>query len=242
MAEKKTIALKVTVDTSEVEQSVERTTETVGDLGKTTKKTSSEMKSGFKAAEQNSKSATKGVGGLTSSLGGMLKSLGLIAIAAEIFLFLKDLFMQNQRVADFFSKSLLTIEIVFGKVAKAVENLVDGLRELKDFDIVAIKNQFLEFGKSVSDSADGALELSERVIQLRKEVEKGAATQRLYALTLQTEIEKQRQIRDDISLTIEKRQEANDKIAVLIDQQLKGEQALANQKPLRTISRPWSAG
>jgi len=229
MAQKE-VAFKVVVDTSQVDEGVEKSIETVEELGDATKKTSDQMKSGFKAAEESSKGASKGVAGIGTSIGGVIKTLGLLGAALAVFEFLRDLLMKNQRIVDLFGKSLKTVEIVFGRVTKAVEDLIDSLKELKDFDIKKIAEQFTNFGKALGDSTDGALDLAEKVIKLEKEVAKAEATQRLYALTLQTEIEKQRQIRDDISLTIEKRQEANDKIAVLIDQQLKGEQALANKK------------
>ena len=109
MAEKKTIALKVTVDTSEVEQSVERTTETVEDLGNTTKKTSSEMKQGFKAAEQGTK-------GLGSSIGGLIKSLGIIGVAMAVFTFMKDMLMKNQKVMDALNVATTALEILFNKL------------------------------------------------------------------------------------------------------------------------------
>jgi hypothetical protein len=229
MAQKE-VAFKVVVDTSQVDEGVEKSIETVEELGDATKKTSDQMKSGFKAAEESSKGAAKGVGNIGTSIGGVIKSLGILGAALAVFEFLRDLLMKNQRIVDLLGKSLKTVEIVFGRVTEAVEDLIDSLNELKSFDIRKIAEQFTNFGKALADSTDGALDLAETVIKLEKEVAKAEATQRLYALTLQTEIEKQRQIRDDISLTIEKRQEANDKIAVLIDKQLKGEQALANKK------------
>ena len=114
MAEKKTIALKVTVDTSEVEQSVERTTETVEGLGDATKKTSSDMKQGFKAAEQGTK-------GLGSSIGGLIKSLGIIGVAMAVFTFMKDLLMKNQKIMDALNVATTALEILFNKLFESVE-------------------------------------------------------------------------------------------------------------------------
>ena len=227
---KKEVAFKVTVDTSEVSEGVEKSIESVEELGDATKKTTDQMKSGFKSAEQGAKGASSGIAGIGGSIVGVIKSLGKIGAVLAVLQFLRDLLMKNQFIVDLLGKSLKTVEIVFGRVTKAVEDLVDSLKELKNFDIRKIAEQFTNFGKALADSTDGALDLAEKVIEMEKAVAKAEATQRLYALTLQTEIEKQRQVRDDISLTIAKRQEANDKIAVLIDQQLKGEQALANKK------------
>ena len=229
MAQKE-VAFKVVVDTSEVSEGVEKSIESVEELGDATKKTTDQMKSGFKSAEQGAKGASSGIAGIGGSIVGVIKSLGKIGAVLAVLQFLRDLLMKNQFIVDLLGKSLKTVEIVFGRVTKAVEDLVDSLKELKNFDIRKIAEQFTNFGKALADSTDGALDLAEKVIEMEKAVAKAEATQRLYALTLQTEIEKQRQVRDDISLTIAKRQEANDKIAVLIDKQLKGEQALANKK------------
>ena len=107
--EKKVIALKVTVDTSDVESNVERTTESVENLGEQTKKTSSEMKSGFKAAEQGTK-------GLGSSIGGLIKSLGIIGVAMAVFSFLKDILMKNQKVMDALSTATIAFEIIINRL------------------------------------------------------------------------------------------------------------------------------
>ena len=120
MAEKKTIALKVTVDTSEVEQSVERTTETVEGLGDATKKTSSDMKQGFKAAEQGTK-------GLGSSIGGLIKSLGIIGVAMAVFTFMKDLLMKNQKIMDALNVATTALEILFNKLFESVEPIGDAM-------------------------------------------------------------------------------------------------------------------
>jgi len=107
--EKKVIALKVTVDTSDVESNVERTTASVEELGNTTKKTSGEMKQGFKAAEQGTK-------GLGSSIGGLIKSLGIIGVAMAVFSFLKDILMKNQKVMDALSTATIAFEIIINRL------------------------------------------------------------------------------------------------------------------------------
>jgi hypothetical protein len=58
------------------------------------------MKTGFDAAGKGAKGASKGMKGFGTSIGGVLKSLGLIAVAMEVFMFLKDLLMKNQKVVD----------------------------------------------------------------------------------------------------------------------------------------------
>jgi hypothetical protein len=226
----KEIAYKVTVDTGSADENTEKLSKSIDELSKSMNGLADEMKSGFKSAEQSTKSAGKGVQGLAGSFGTLLKSLGLLAVAFAVFEYLKDLLMSNQRVANTFAKAFKTIDIVFGRVAKAVENLVDGLKELKKVDLKSISEQFKNFGKALGDSTDGALDLAEMMVNLENKVKKADATQRLYALTLQKEIEQQRQIRDNISLTIKERQDANDKIAILIDKQLQKEKEVANDK------------
>ena len=195
MADKKVIALKVKVDTSESIPEIEEIKVQIEELKKANAKMTEEMKAGFKAAEQGSKGASKGIAGIGGSIGSVIKTLGLLGAAMAVFEFLRDLLMKNQRVVDLFGKSLKTVEIVFGRVTKAVEDLVDSLKELKNFDIRKIAEQFTNFGKALADSTDGALDLAEKVIKMEKAVAKAEATQRLYALTLQTEIEKQRQVK-----------------------------------------------
>lgn len=114
MADKKVIALQVKVDTSEATDSVERTTESVEGLGAQTKKTSNEMKSGFKAAE-------KGTKGLGISIGGLIKSLGIVGAAMAVFNFMKDLLMKNQKVMDALNTATTALEILFNKLFESVE-------------------------------------------------------------------------------------------------------------------------
>jgi hypothetical protein len=116
MAEKKVIALKVQVDTSDVEANVERTTATVEELGDATKKTSSEMKSGFKAAEQGTKS-------LGSSIGGLIKALGIVGVAMAVFNFMKDILSKNQKVMDALSTATTALEIIINKLFESLEPL-----------------------------------------------------------------------------------------------------------------------
>lgn len=120
MADKKVIALQVQVDTSEVDESVQRTTDSVEELGAQTKKTSGEMKSGFKAAEQGTK-------GLGSSIGGLIKALGVIGVALAVFDFMKDLLLKNQKVMDALNTATTALEILFVKLFEAVEPIGEAM-------------------------------------------------------------------------------------------------------------------
>jgi len=112
----KDIAYKVTVDTSEVDEGVERTTENVENLGNATKKTSKEMKSGFKAAEQGTKK-------LGTSIGSILKSLGLLGAAMAVWEFMKDILQRNQKFMDALNTATTAFEILLYKLFEAVEPL-----------------------------------------------------------------------------------------------------------------------
>jgi len=120
MAEKKVIALQVQVDTSEVDESVQRTTDSVEELGAQTKKTSGEMKSGFKAAEQGTK-------GLGSSIGGLIKALGVIGVALAVFDFMKELLLKNQKVMDALNTATTALEILFVKLFESVEPIGEAM-------------------------------------------------------------------------------------------------------------------
>lgn len=151
----KEVAFKIVVDTSEVGEGVEKSVKSVEELGAATKKTSDQMKSGFKAAEQGTK-------GLGSSIGGIMKSLGLIAVAMEVFNFIKELLMKNQKVADTLAIAFKAIEVLFNQLFKAVEPLGDVLMDafenpqqaLKDL-WETIKNLWLNRIKGIAVAAEG---------------------------------------------------------------------------------------
>lgn len=113
MAQKE-VAFKVVVDTSEVDENIEKSIQSVDELGAATAKTSKEMQSGFKAAEQGTK-------GLGTSIGGIVKALGLIGVAMAVFDFLREIVMKNQKVVDSLGVALKTIEILMNELFKAIE-------------------------------------------------------------------------------------------------------------------------
>ena len=117
----KEIAYKVTVDTSEVDDNVERTTDSVEELGTATKKTSNQMQSGFKAAEQGTKK-------LGTSIGGLLKSLGLIGVALAVFEFMRDIVSKNQKVMDALSTASTAFEIILYKIFDALEPIGSAMK------------------------------------------------------------------------------------------------------------------
>jgi hypothetical protein len=86
------------------------------------------MKTGFDAAEKGAKGASKGMKGFGTSIGGVLKSLGLIAIAVEVFNFLKELLMQNQVILDAFNVATTALQILFQKLFERVTALAEPMK------------------------------------------------------------------------------------------------------------------
>jgi hypothetical protein len=91
-------------------------------------KLTDQMKTGFEAAGQGAKGASKGMKSFGGSIGGVLKSLGLIAIAMQVFMFLKDLLMKNQKVMDALSTATVAFEIIMNKVMDAVMGLAEPMQ------------------------------------------------------------------------------------------------------------------
>jgi len=120
-----------------------------------------QMAGGFDAAGKGAKGAAKGMKGFGTSIGGVLKSLGLIAVAMEIFMFLKELLMKNQKVVDALSTAFKVIEVLFGKLTDAIEPmgkvLMDAFENpqqaLEDL-WSAIKTNFLNRIKGIAVAAE----------------------------------------------------------------------------------------
>jgi hypothetical protein len=151
----KEVAFKIVVDTSEVGEGVEKSVKSVEELGAATKKTSDQMKSGFKAAEQGTK-------GLGSSIGGVIKSLGLIGVAMAVFEFMKDIIMKNQKVVDALGVAFKTIEILMNELFKAIEPVGKILKSAFENPQQAIKdlisgvfNRFITSLKGIGVVAEG---------------------------------------------------------------------------------------
>ncbi len=144
----KEIALKVTVDTSEVSENVSKTTTEVEDLGTTAKKTSNEMKQGFKAAEKGSKS-------LGSGMKNLIKALGVIGIAMAVFTFMKDILSKNQKVMDALSTATTALEIIINKLFSAVEPIGDAMSEAFDNPKQAVKDLWAVIKENLVNRFEG---------------------------------------------------------------------------------------
>jgi hypothetical protein len=161
MAEERKIVIDIDVESGDalkrldkLEAAMFRTQENAAEMAE-------KMEKGFEAAGKGAKGAAKGVKGVDTSIGGLLKSLGLIAVAMEIFMFLKDLLMKNQKVADTLAIAFKAIEVLFGMLTDAIkpmgkvlmdafENPQQALEDLWS----AIKTNFLNRIKGISVAAE----------------------------------------------------------------------------------------
>ena len=156
------IAVEVDVKTKDAASEIDDLKEQMEELKATTDDLKKKMEGGFKSAEKGAEGASKGMKGFGSSIGTVLKSLGLIAIAAEVFMFLKDLLMKNQKVADALGIAFKTIEVLFNQLFQAVQPLGGALMDafenpqqaLEDL-WEAIKTNFLNRIKGIAVAAEG---------------------------------------------------------------------------------------
>ena len=224
------IAVEVDVKTKDAASEIEDLKEQMEELKKVTGDLQKKMEGGFKAAEKGAEGASKSTEKFSKRLIETGKAVAKMAVAFIVFEKLAELLQSNQRITDGLSKAMVTLEVVFGNVAGAVQDLVDGLQGIKDMNMADIIQKFRDFGNALLHGADGALAQAANIVEMRNELELAEAEQRRFMLQKQREAEVQRQIRDNIELDIEARMEANDKIAVILDQQLRGELKLAKTR------------
>lgn len=222
------VAIEVDVKTGDASDEIISLREELEKVKATQEKLSNEMKAGFQSAEKGAKNASQGMKGFGASIGSVIKSLGIMAIALQVLAKIGELLQSNQRIADGLSKAMVTLEIVFGNVASAVQDLVDGLQDIKNMSFDDIIQKFRNFGNALLNGADGALEQADNIVKMRNELQLAEAQQRKYMLEKQKEAEIQRQIRDNIELDIETRMRANDEIARILAEQTEGELRIAD--------------
>ena len=121
MAEDRKIVIDVDVESGDalkrldkLEAAMFRTQENAAEMEE-------KMRKGFDAAGKGAKGAANGVKKVGTSVGGLLKSLGLIAIAMEVFVFLKDILMKNQAVMDAVNTATLAFEIIIKKLFNSAQ-------------------------------------------------------------------------------------------------------------------------
>jgi hypothetical protein len=148
MAQQEAINIKVTVDSKDAQQGVDKLQEGVKQTGDAAKK-----------AESGAKKAA----GAFSTIGNALKSLGIISLVVRGLEFLQEVLMKNQKVADafavageFISRVLSDlVEFVvnnFGKVVDLFTKVFnDPMKYVKELG-EAIKNNLIERVKSLIEA------------------------------------------------------------------------------------------
>jgi hypothetical protein len=156
------VAIEVDIKTGGATDDIASLREELEKVKETQAKLTDQMKTGFDAAGKGAKGASKGMKGFGTSIGGVLKSLGLIAVAMEVFMFLKDLLMKNQKVVDTLAVAFKTIEVLFGKLTDAIEPMGKALMDafknpqqaIKDL-ISGVFNKFITSIKGIGVVAEG---------------------------------------------------------------------------------------
>jgi len=133
------VAIEVDVKTGEANDDIIALREELEKVKQTQKEMSDQFKAGFEAAEKGAKGASKGMTGFGNSIGGVLKSLGLVAIAAEVFMFIRDLLMKNQAVMDAFNTATIAFEIIVKKLFDTVSGLVTPMKEAFENPLESLK-------------------------------------------------------------------------------------------------------
>jgi hypothetical protein len=156
------VAIEVDVKTGDASDDIIALREELEKVKATQGKLTDQMKTGFDAAGKGAKGASKGMKGFGTSIGGVLKSLGLIAVAMEVFMFLKDLLMKNQKVVDTLAIAFKFIEVLFGKLTDAIEPMGKVLMDAFENPQQAIKdlisgvfNRFITSIKGIGVVAEG---------------------------------------------------------------------------------------
>jgi len=156
------VAIEVDVKTGNASDEIISLREELEKVKAAQEKLSSEMKAGFQSAEKGANNASKGMKWFDTSIKGVLKSLGLVALYMQVFNFLKELLMKNQKIADTLAIAFKTIEVLFNKLFKAVEPLGDAMMAAFDdpkqaiIDLVSgIFNRFVTSLKGIGVVAEG---------------------------------------------------------------------------------------
>lgn len=217
------IAVEVDVKTKDAAAEIDDLKQQMEELKKVTGDLQKKMEGGFKAAEKGAEGASKSTEKFSKKLIETGKAVAKMAVAFIVFEKLAELLQSNQRITDGLSKAMVFLQVIFGNVASAVQDLVDGLQDMKNLNIADIAQKFRDFGNALLHGADGALAQADSIVKMRNELQLAEAQQRKFMLEMQNQAEIQRQIRDNVELDIETRMKANDAIAEILEAQTRGE-------------------
>ena len=143
------IAVEVDVKTKDATAEIDDLKQQMEELKATTDDLKKKMEGGFKSAEKGAEGASKGMQKFGGSVMNTVNMIGKLSVVLMILDKLKDLLLSNQRITDGLSTAMVTLEIVFGNVAGAVQDLVDGLQGIKDMNMDDIIQKFRDFGNAL---------------------------------------------------------------------------------------------
>jgi len=117
----------------------------------------------------------------------------------------------------------------WSQVAQGVGELGVKYEEAKEA-VTGVVDSFKEGVKSFAETTKEAYNQADAIINLRNELIKLEAQQKLVQMTYQKEAEDQRQIRDDVRKTLAERIEANDKLGKILEEQSESERVIFQKK------------
>jgi len=129
--------LKLNVDTGDSVQSVKKLRDGVEDLsneindvGESSdglKKFNTQLDNQKKALDKVEQSAKKTNTGISGMVGSIVKGIGIASLATAGFALFTDALMKNQKVADFVSTAMKTIEIILSQVIDVVIGVIENV-------------------------------------------------------------------------------------------------------------------
>ena len=117
----------------------------------------------------------------------------------------------------------------WAQVAEGVGELGVKYEEAKEA-VTGVVDSFKEGVKSFVETTKEAYNQADAIINLRNELIKLEAQQKLVQMTYQKEAEDQRQIRDDVRKTFAERIEANDKLGKILEEQSEAERVIFQKR------------
>ena len=117
----------------------------------------------------------------------------------------------------------------WAQVAEGVGELAVKYEEAKEA-VTGVVDSFKEGVKSFVETTKEAYNQADAIINLRNELIKLEAQQKLVQMTYQKEAEDQRQIRDDVRKTLAERIEANDKLGKILEEQSEAERVIFQKR------------
>jgi hypothetical protein len=117
----------------------------------------------------------------------------------------------------------------WAQVAEGVGELAVKYEEAKEA-VTGVVDSFKEGVKSFVETTKEAYNQADAITNLRNELIKLEAQQKLVQMTYQKEAEDQRQIRDDVRKTLAERIEANDKLGKILEEQSETERVIFQKR------------